>query len=127
MWILLDIFTNPTLSLNILSPSLIPFSISFSLHYYSQKNITGGWPANAYEYIHLAGGITVESDYNYDSTEGETHDCKRSKAKPANFVVTVDNYYTILSEKDMVNYVLAKGRYIPLQLSFSPPPPPCFP
>lgn len=69
----------------------------------------GGWPSNAYEYIHLAGGIALESEYSYDSTEGETHDCKRSKAKPANFVVTVDNYYSILSEKDMVNYVLAKG------------------
>ena len=69
----------------------------------------GGWPTSAYEYIHLAGGIALESEYSYDSTEGETHDCKRSKAKPANFVVTVDNYYSILSEKDMVNYVLAKG------------------
>ena len=69
----------------------------------------GGWPSNAYEYIHVAGGITVESEYSYESTEGETNDCKRSKAKQSNFVVTVDNYYSILSEKDMVNYVLAKG------------------
>ena len=61
------------------------------------------------QYIHLAGGITLESEYPYASDEGDTHDCKKSKARYSKYAVTVDNYYQVMSEKDMVNYVQSTG------------------
>ena len=69
----------------------------------------GGWTSYAYEYIHAAGGVALESTYPYESYVGETFTCQKDLARESNYVVTVDKYFQVMSEKDMENYVLSTG------------------
>jgi cysteine peptidase B len=74
----------------------------------------GGSPSSAYEYIHYTKGITTEEVYPYDSYEGEAPQCKHNVARSKNYVVTVDEWYLLESEDDMITHVLSTG---PLSVS----------
>ena len=66
----------------------------------------GGNTETAYEYINGAGGIMLEADYPYTSFLDFESTCKSSSSS---FAVTVDKYYTLESEDDMISYVQSKG------------------
>ncbi len=55
----------------------------------------GGWTSYAYEYIHSAGGVALESTYPYESYVGETFSCNKDLARESNYVVTVDKYFQV--------------------------------
>lgn len=66
----------------------------------------GGNTETAYEYVSKAGGIMLEKDYPYTSFLSIESNCK---AVSADMVVTVDSFYTLQSEADMVDYVKTSG------------------
>jgi C1A family cysteine protease len=65
----------------------------------------GGDTPGAYYYIYEAGGLVSDSTYPYSSYYDVTGTCKSEK----DFVITVDEYYTLDSEDSMQAHVLSTG------------------
>ena len=66
----------------------------------------GGNTETAYEYVNGAGGLMLEADYPYTSYFDVSGKCSVSSSK---YVLTVDKYYTVDNEDDMIDYVLSNG------------------
>ena len=67
----------------------------------------GGNTETAYEYVNGAGGLMLEASYPYTSYFDISGTC--SVTSSSEYAVTVDKYYTVGSEDDMVDYVLGNG------------------
>ena len=73
----------------------------------TSSGCNGGWPSNAINYVHKAGGIETESAYPYSSYQGTTGKCAANSAK---FVVTnVAGYAKVSGESTMASYVQTTG------------------
>lgn len=72
----------------------------------------GGNTSTGYKYVEKAGGLTYDSTYPYTSYYGSTGTCSSVTGAP----VTVSAYYTVSSEDEMIDYVLATG---PLSICLS--------
>ena len=66
----------------------------------------GGNTETAFEYVKNAGGIESETQYPYTSYYDVTGDCVSSSK---NFVVTVDNYYSLSDEDSMISHIFSTG------------------
>ena len=66
----------------------------------------GGNTESAYDFITSVGGLVLDKDYSYTSYLGKSGECDATRD---DYVVTVDNYYTVKNEESMMNYVLATG------------------
>ena len=66
----------------------------------------GGYTEGAFDYIREVGGLVADGTYPYGSYHGSTGSCDTSKT---NYLVAVDDYYTIDDEDEMIDYVLSTG------------------
>ena len=66
----------------------------------------GGYTEGAFDYIREVGGLVADGTYPYGSYQGTTGSCETSKT---NYIVAVDDYYTIDDEDEMIDYVLSTG------------------
>lgn len=68
----------------------------------------GGWSEAAYRYVEKTGGLETDNDYPYEGLikVGVTGSCDSNSR---DYVVTVDNYYTLSSESAMASYVESTG------------------
>jgi cathepsin F/cysteine peptidase B len=66
----------------------------------------GGWPHNAYDYVHKAGGIETSADYPYTSGGGSTGVCKFNAAKVA---VKVAGYKSVAAGESNLKAALNNG------------------
>ena len=66
----------------------------------------GGYTEGAFDYIREVGGLVADGTYPYGSYHGNTGSCDTSSS---NYIVAVDDYYTIDDEDDMIDYVLGTG------------------
>jgi C1A family cysteine protease len=66
----------------------------------------GGNTETAYQYVKSAGGIETEASYPYTAGTGITGICK---AKPANFVVSIDGYTSVTKGEDNLKTALNAG------------------
>lgn len=67
----------------------------------------GGNTETAYKYMASSGGLTLDENYPYNSYWGKTGSCIDSAI--TNPLVTVDSYYTLDTEDEMIDYVLTTG------------------
>ena len=66
----------------------------------------GGNTDTAFEYVMNAGGIETDADYPYTSYYDVTGECSSDTTK---YVVTVNEYYSLKNEDDMIAYTLSTG------------------
>ena len=66
----------------------------------------GGWTERGYKYLQDAGGVALEEDYPYTSYYADTGVCMEN---PDDFYMTIDGYYTIASEQEMIDHVKSTG------------------
>jgi len=66
----------------------------------------GGNTATAFEYVRTAGGIESEAQYPYTSYYDVTGTCNSNST---NYRVTVDEYYMISDESDMISHIFSTG------------------
>jgi C1A family cysteine protease len=69
----------------------------------------GGWTEHAYSYVSRAGGIETESNYPYPDSMFYTGTTGSCSSNSKDFVVTVDNYYSVSGESQMASYVGSTG------------------
>lgn len=66
----------------------------------------GGNTDTAFDYVKSAGGIELSSTYPYTSYYDVTGTCTSDSS---DFVVTVDDYFSVSTETEMESYVLSTG------------------
>jgi len=66
----------------------------------------GGNTETAYAYVSMAGGLENVETYPYTSYYDETGDCK---VETSGFKIQLLDYYSVSTEDDMMNYVMASG------------------
>jgi cathepsin F len=66
----------------------------------------GGNTETAFEYVRTAGGIESNSQYPYTSYYDVTGTCD---ANSTNFIVTVDEYYSLTDEDAMMSHIFSTG------------------
>jgi Papain family cysteine protease len=65
----------------------------------------GGWTELGFAYVQ-ENGLELDSDYPYTSYYELTGECTSKESK---YVVTIDSYYTLATEDEMIDYVLTTG------------------
>lgn len=66
----------------------------------------GGWTERGYKYLQDTGGVALEEDYPYTAYYADTGTCMEN---PDDFYMTIDGYYTISSEQQMIDHVKSTG------------------